>query len=397
MQPQCSVLVVGAGVAGVPAAVAAARAGADTVLVEQYAYPGGAGVAGLHRHLCGLYANGPAFSPQLLNGGLVSELCARLGVLAPAQQPQRLGRVDVLPYAPAQFEQTLRELLASEQRLRTSFNTTVLDAELAGRRILSVTTDHGVLRPRVVVDCSGAGVVLGSAPALHVIAPAHERQLAGGTVHFGNLQATDAPLVLRVPYELRQAAEAGRLPATLRFTSFAAGATPDEGWCKLSFPPAPLRDALAWPEAAQRLLEHLQKNIPAFQAARIMEVSPAILEREGARLHGLYTLTAEDVLGARKFPDAVARNAWPIELWDQQTGPRYRYLPAGAWYEIPLRCLQAVAADNLLAAGRCLSASREALGSTRVMGPCLALGAAAGAAAARLAAQMEADETLQHS
>ena len=158
----------------------------------------------------------------------------------------------------------------------------------------------------------------------------------------------------------------------------------------MSLPPASLRGTMDLPAAAQMLLDCLKGDIPAFQEARIMELSPDILEREGPRLKGLYTLTAEDVLAARKFPDGVVKNAWPIELWDQRSGPCYQYLPAGECYEIPGRCLQAEAADNLFCAGRCLSVSHEALGSVRVMGACFALGEAAGNMAARLALQVKA-------
>jgi hypothetical protein len=126
----------------------------------------------------------------------------------------------------------------------------------------------------------------------------------------------------------------------------------------------------------------LKERVPAFHEVRREPGSSGIMEREGLRLRGLYTLTADDVLGARSFPDAAARSAWPIELWEPGRGPVYRYLDPGRFCEIPRRCLKAAAAANLFCAGRCISATREALGATRVMGCCLALGEAAGRAAA---------------
>jgi len=98
---------------------------------------------------------------------------------------------------------------------------------------------------------------------------------------------------------------------------------------------------------------------------------------------GRYELTREDVLSGRKFEDAVARGSWPIELWKEgRPGATYEYLEDGQSYDIPLRCLQAQDLGNLFVAGRCLSASHEALGSARVIGTCLATGEAAGRAAA---------------
>ncbi len=75
------------------------------------------------------------------------------------------------------------------------------------------------------------------------------------------------------------------------------------------------------------------------------------------------------------------KNAWPIELWDRAKGTVYKYVPRGEYYEIPFRCLMVRNVANLLTAGRCISVTHEALGSTRVMGACMALGEQAGKAA----------------
>ena len=139
-------------------------------------------------------------------------------------------------------------------------------------------------------------------------------------------------------------------------------------------------------DEARQLVAHLAGALPAFRTARIVAVSPRVLEREGGRIVGEYRLTAEEILAARKFPDGVVRGAWPMESWDAQRGPVYRYGPDGDWYDIPFRALKVRGMSNLLATGRCLDATREALASTRVIGCCLALGAVAGRAAARCAA-----------
>jgi hypothetical protein len=92
------------------------------------------------------------------------------------------------------------------------------------------------------------------------------------------------------------------------------------------------------------------------------------------------------VLEGRRFPDGAVKNAWPVEMWDPVKGPLLRYLVPGNYYEIPRGCLRTRKIRNLLCAGRCISVSREALGSTRVMGPCMALGQAAAEDAVRLLA-----------
>lgn len=98
---------------------------------------------------------------------------------------------------------------------------------------------------------------------------------------------------------------------------------------------------------------------------------------------GRYQLTREDVLGGRRFDDGVARASWPIELWEEgRMGAIYEYPEDDRIYEIPLRSLRARDLDNLFVAGRCMSATHDALGSARVIGTCLATGEAVGRAAA---------------
>jgi FAD dependent oxidoreductase len=133
------------------------------------------------------------------------------------------------------------------------------------------------------------------------------------------------------------------------------------------------------------------KAMPPFQGSFVSHTAAQVGVRESRRVVGRYELTREDVLAARRFEDGVARASWPIELWrEDQLGASYEYLDDGQVYEIPLRSLRARDVDNLLVAGRCMSATHEALGSARVIGTCLATGQAAGGAAARAAGRAEA-------
>ena len=169
----------------------------------------------------------------------------------------------------------------------------------------------------------------------------------------------------------------------MKFTTFIYGDIPGEGFIKMSLEgeDTPDRDESAL-KNAHAALAYLGQLLPAFRGARITGRSLKALDREGRRIIGDYMLTEEDILTARKFSDAVVKNAWPIELWDRTKGTIYRYVPRGDYYEIPFRCLTVKGITNLLTAGRCISVSRTALGSTRVMGTCMALGEQAGLASA---------------
>ncbi len=87
------------------------------------------------------------------------------------------------------------------------------------------------------------------------------------------------------------------------------------------------------------------------------------------------------------MPDGVAAATWPFEFHTEGADTRWEFLPDGDWFEIPFRSLIASGVDNLLVAGRCISATHEALASSRVTGTCMAIGEAAGVAAAMCVAE----------
>ncbi len=386
MNIECDVLVVGGGAAGVPAAVAASRGGARTVLLEASPFLGGTGVAGLHQFICGLYGTDRDPPATTLNAGLVRETVERLLAATPGRKPIRMGRVFVLPFAARDLMSVFRTLAADEARLQILTGTRVTSVTRTQDRISTVTAagDGGrfEVTPRLVIESSGTGAVLTLGGIGHVVAPPAEQQLAGFTVHFKGLENRDDTLPVKVPYLLGKSADDGKLPGHLRFTFFSPGDEADEGYLKLSLPPERENEQESAMEDALRVKHGLAELLPVFRNAYIAQAS-AVVHREGPRLKGEYVLTADDVLGGRRFEDGVVKNAWPIELWDAKQGPTHRYLRDGEHGDIPLRCLRTPEVANLLCAGRCISASREALGSTRVMGTCMALGAAAGEEAAR--------------
>jgi hypothetical protein len=165
------------------------------------------------------------------------------------------------------------------------------------------------------------------------------------------------------------------------------------GFPPLSFQPSLEPNTLTMkftgrPEQVPRVIEFLQKHVHGFEQCRTPLGEFTAAQRAGRMVLGQYLLTGADVLAGRKFPDAVARCAWPIEQWDADGVARFRYLPRGGHYEIPARSLRAAGVENLFMAGKVISADVDAIGSARVMGCCLATGAAAGIlAAAWLASQ----------
>jgi len=384
---ECEVLVVGGGVAGIAASIKAAREGASTILIEKNSFPGGTGIIGLHRFICGLYANTKDVPDTILNKGIASEICFMLQELAPEKIPLRMGKVYVLPFATSNFMSVLRSLSKKEKRLDICYNTRAVSAKTKNNSIVSVTIQNLNKKfdiiPRVVVDCSGDGVIIQKSGARYRVISPDKQQLSGYTFRVKGLEDVTDILSVKVPYYLSKAAEQKKIPFYLKYTTFVSGDDEDEGYCKLNIPPA-LTTKMEKQAKKDALLVHnyLSRVLPVFKKSYIVEMSPEVVDREGPLLYGKYTLTADDIINARKFPDGIVKNAWPIELWDQQKGVTYKYLEPGENYEIPLRCLVTKDIKNLFCAGRCISVTHEALGSTRVMGTCISLGERAGYEAA---------------
>jgi hypothetical protein len=387
IQSSCDVLVIGGGVAGVSAAVAAARNDADTVLVEKEAYLGGTGYAGMFQYICGLYVNADAVPTEPLNTGITCEIVNRLKQAAPEKKIKKIGQVYVLSYWHNILQSTLSGLCAAEKKMTVLQKTVATAVATEQGMINAVTIERSDMKQtiaaKMVIDCTGSGYASAAAGAEFELAPPGTRQLAGFTLYLKGLKNVEEALPLQVPYHCTRAVQQGILSSSLRFTTFSPGDAADEGYCKMSIDgeEGHARDEKAKNEA-EVLVRYLATVLPAFKNAEIVRTSHKVLDREGRRVSGHYTLTEEDVLSGRKFPDGVVKNSWPIELWDGTKGSIYKYVPRGDYYEIPFRCLRAKNIANLLTAGRCISVTHAALGSTRVMGTCMALGDRAGQAAA---------------
>jgi hypothetical protein len=126
----------------------------------------------------------------------------------------------------------------------------------------------------------------------------------------------------------------------------------------------------------------LKTSVPGFENAHFSGIAPRIGIRETRRIMGEIVLTRDDVLAGRKRVDGICKGAHELDVHGAGTAHRREMIKDGGSYDIPYGCLLPRNTSNLLVAGRCLSATREAHGSARVMGTCMGMGQAAGTAAA---------------
>jgi FAD dependent oxidoreductase len=380
------VLVCGAGAAGMAAALAAARAGAEVVLIEESARAGGTVADCLIHTIGGLFDD----AGELLNHGLPAELADALRRADPATGKRRIGRTWVLDADPDVYRAVVTRWLA-EAGVRVLCGSRVARVGETNGRIVSATVNRaGEARDiptRAVVDATGTAEVVRLLDA-SLLQPGPTRMAGGLVLRLRGIApgSLAPPRGVAVVRALRSSAAEGRLPAECGHAWLDKGLTPDEVFLKLlvAIPadwrerePELTRDALAVGERVTDLL----RGLAGFSGATVFRVG-RLGVREGGRVRGEYTLIGDDVRQGRRFPDAACRCAWPVELWDARSGVSLEYLPAGARYEVPLRALKVSGVANFWTAGKCLSADAEAQASARIAGCCWAMGEAAGRAAA---------------
>jgi hypothetical protein len=133
------------------------------------------------------------------------------------------------------------------------------------------------------------------------------------------------------------------------------------------------------------IIKYLTGYVPGFENAWLSMTPPFLGIRESRRVTGQYMLNRDDILGCRRFDDAIAVGSYPIDIHrPDDNGCTLEW--CGDCYDIPYRSLVPRKMENLLIAGRCIGVTHEAMAATRVMSTCMAIGEAAGRAAALCAA-----------
>ncbi|MFO1483689.1 MAG: FAD-dependent oxidoreductase [Verrucomicrobiaceae bacterium] len=386
---ETDVLVCGGGCAGTAAALAAARAGAKTLLVEKAPFAGGIITS------VGLpYFDGIAHinTKRIVVRGIALELLSKSGVCAPDAKTVEKHN----PTIANTFEfKLLLDRLLQEQKdnLTVLFNSFVCDAHSSGDRVESVTLANKdglvTVKPKVVIDCSGDADVAAWAGA-----PFEQNaEVQPLTLHFriGNVKPM-ANISSACKEALKAAQDRGELPyfygpgvmflyhnTEVYIHGVRVPANPTDA--------ADLTRAEMQGRAdAHAMFRAWKKDIPAFADAYFIEAYPWIGVRESRRILGRHILNEDDLMKARRFDDAIATGCWYLDLHPNKTvlGSANDFDPKKVQpepYDIPYRSLVPQKLSNLLVAGRCHSATRGAHASTRVTATAMAMGEAAGVAA----------------
>ena len=390
------VLVCGGGLAGIGAAVAAARQGARTLLVERNGFAGGFFTAVIGSAFDG-FVDERTGAPVV--GGIVFELLERMGVIQPGQGPHLRYNVNgdlsfvemhpdrVIPRCdPERFKRAADAILL-EAGVELLYHTQVADVLTTQGHIDAVLVSNKAglvaIKPKVVIDCTGDGDVAAWAGAPY----AKAEPLQPMSLHFRvaylepsyDLRRRCAAVLLAAHQRGELGLYAGPYPATFsgRDVYFNATRTPGDNTDPADWTRAEIQGRRdAW-----QMFELWQAALPEFADAYFMTSGPVAGARESRRIVGDYVLTGEDVRLGRRHDDVVVLGAWRLDRHPPDK-PGYHDIPWTPPYDIPYRTLLPQGVDNLLVAGRCHSATSEALASSRVTATAMGMGQAAGIAAA---------------
>lgn len=397
------VVVVGAGSAGATAAIAAARAGARTLLIEKLPFLGGTSTAVLDTFY-GFYT--PGKSARKVVGGIPDDLVAELRRIGPVlERPNTFGAGTGITYHPDELKIAWERLVRSSGcavLLHAFVQDAVRDGDVITGLVIASKSGLQFVRAKVLVDASGdadvcalAGVPFelagAEAPAqtltttfrmANVDVP-QRRTLKKEQVHALMAEAAD-----RLGYKLPRkegsdhVTPVEQMTATIMTRLSSVARQPDGTLANASDPALLSAAEMDGREQALEYIRFLRDRVPGYQQARLATFGAQIGVRETRRVHGLYRLTKDDVLSARQFDDQIGLCGAPIEDHHEGADTKWLYLPDGQCVGIPYRTLVPQHADNLLVAGRCFSATHDAHASVRSMGQCMAMGQAAGTAAA---------------
>jgi hypothetical protein len=398
-------VVAGGGAAGVAAAVTAARAGLRVALIERYGFCGGGAVAGLSGTVCGLYeaSDNPAAPPRQVVYGFADEFVKLLASRGGVTAPVRYGKTYTRVHDPLVWREAADHLLR-EAGVQVFLHSTVTEVLLEGERVqgLCAYSKEGKLtvRARITIDASGDADVVAMAGLPSFIGdegrvqnPTMIFRLGGvDTGRFLRAYGPDTIMPEHVSELLRRHNGRGYdLPrakiwlfATTRPGELLCNCTRIIGRDGRELNPLFAADFTeAEVEGRRQVREYarfFRDHIAGCEASWVNDTGVQVGVRQTRQARGIALLRNEDVVRGTKFPGAIARSPWPIEL---HTGakPRVEWL-LNDWYEVPYDCFVPQRGEGLLFAGRCLSAQHEAVASARVTAQCFSYGHAAGHAAA---------------
>ena len=396
---ETEVLILGGGPAGMSAAIAAARHGAQTLLVEKYGFLGGTFSAALVCSFCGLHSLQDGEPIQLVHG-IVDEFLNRLDYYGGLNKP----RVVLNQTASQSFDVAALKIVADEIALKAgvrlllhSYAVGVIRQEnhIVGL-IVENKDGRGIIRADTFIDCSGDGDIchFSDVPALDMV---EGETTQYPTMIFRVHQVDDHLALSKGKPTFNQLLVEANNSGNWNFPRTTGVLFPQhhQGEWRMNVTQVQLEDGsapdatdaeqLTWAEIEGRrqvadMFRFLKEKVPGFSNSYLLELPAQVGIRQSRNFMGKYILQEEEVIRGSEVSFPIGISTWPIE--NHVRGKIAWKLLEKSHYNIPLGCLVLKEIDNLYFAGRCGSFTTGALASVRVSGPCMAMGQAVGTAAA---------------
>ena len=419
---ETGVLVLGGGPAGFCAAIAAARHGARVTLAEKNGFCGGMATAGLVAPFMTCYDSGGGVR---LIRGLFSEIVSRLCSTGDAIDPSlcrapsaftsyiTVGHVGVTPFRAEALKRLCDDMLA-EAGVTVLYHTVFAGTEVKNGRIDRVVLlrKQGLcaVRANVVIDCTGDADCAADAGVPFEFGDSASGRVQPATMffrignvdsekieedyrrHIDNFYRKDGVNYRSLHWWVSKAREAGDWTLDRVSVGLFRGVDPDEWSINTSRimgidgtdSESLTRGEIEGRRQCDEIFRFMKKYVPGCENAKMLQTGSTLGIRETRHVEGIKKLTATDLLACRVPDDSVFVAANSVDVHGK-FGPRsneYVALPEGGYYGVPFGTLVPERIGNLLVAGRPISADSTAAGAVRVMPPCMAMGEAAGTAAA---------------
>lgn len=412
------VLVIGGGSAGFGAAVAAARNGADTLLIERGQMMGGMATAGLVGPFMTCYDDGP--TEQIVKG-IFDELCVRTEERGGAVHPSKVegmtpyssyyvrSHCHVTPFLSETLEIVMEEMVI-EAGAKILYNVQMCDVLTDNGNItgvlVSMKEGMTLITAKTYIDCTGDADAAYYAGAECVSGDEKDGVMQPVTLFFevgnidrdkfiGALEERKANGELGIPGEncwswyIKEARANGDWD--IERNEIGNYEQPVKGRFKINTTRIAHIDAtdteqitaavMEGRKQVQKVMKFLQKYVPGCEEIQLLQVASTLGVRETRHIKGRYKLTAQDIMERKHFDDAICTFAYAIDIHNSEGGGA-TFQQVNGYYTIPFGCLVPEDVGNLLVAGRCISGTSEAAASYRVIPCCVATGQAAGTAAA---------------
>lgn len=401
------VLVIGGGPAGVAAAETAANMGKKTWLVEKYGFCGGAAVAGLSGTICGMFKatdNADAEPEQVVYGfteRFRQELLKRNGVT----EPQRYGKTFTVTHDPLVWREVADDML-EKAGVNVLFHTSVvgviMDKDAFKGVIIASNAGQSIILAKRIVDASGDAAVVARAGYDYYFGDSGTIQNPTMFFRIGGIDmdtyldyyGEDTICPAKVTANILEANATGEydMPRhkiwifpTTRPGELMVNATRlagQDGRVLNVIDPVDFTEAEIFGRRQVREYAKFLKNfVPGCEASYVVDTGVEVGIRQTRSIVGVEMLTNDDVVSCRKRSDSICRTPWPIELHSGDK-PKLHWL-LDDYYDVPFNTLVPQVGENIIVAGRCLSAEHEALASARVTAQCFEYGHAAGIAAVK--------------